>query len=78
MQCNNSHCLWNAYEQCCPESEEQLINAIPNTLDCPSSYRVDFEKQLALLVEECSSLLCKRTMQELLVIKRFIESQRSK
>ncbi|MGG0667827.1 hypothetical protein ABE073_04775 [Lederbergia citrisecunda] len=76
MKCNNKHCLWNAFDQCCPESEEQLDNAVPNTLDCPSSLRVDFEEQLNLLFNECSSLLRYRNMKELIEIKKFIENQR--
>lgn len=76
MRCNNVYCLWNAFEQCCPESEELMNKATPNQLDCPSSLRNDFEKQLLLLADECKSLLNYRSMKELIEIKAFIESQR--
>lgn len=77
MKCNNKHCLWNFNDSCCPESEEQFNFAVPNSLDCPSSIRVDLEKQLVLLYEECSSLLRYRNMKELIEIKNFIEEQRT-
>lgn len=77
MKCNNKHCLWNAFDQCCPESKEQFDNAVPNTLDCPSSLRVDLQKQLELVVDECNVLLSYRNMKELIDIKKFIEEQRS-
>lgn len=76
MECNNKYCLWNFKGSCCPESEEQYNNAVPNSLDCPSSLRSDFDKQLYLLVDECSELLNKRNMRKLIEIKKHIESQR--
>ena len=76
MECNNKHCLWNMYNQCCPESIELMDKAVPNTLDCPSSFRTDLEEQLYNLVDECETLLNKRNMKELIEIKKFIESQR--
>lgn len=36
MECNNKHCTWNAFGQCCPEDEELINIATPNSLDCPS------------------------------------------
>lgn len=76
MDCNNKQCMWNAFDQCCPEDEEQYNNAVPNTLDCPSSLRADFQEQLYNLVDECVELLNHRNMKELIEIKKFIESQR--
>ncbi|AZF89246.1 hypothetical protein Goe5_c01400 [Bacillus phage vB_BthM-Goe5] len=43
MECNNTHCLWNMFDQCCHESEEGFDMATPNALDCPSSLRTDFQ-----------------------------------
>lgn len=43
MNCNNTHCLWNAFDQCCHESQEGFDMATPNALDCPSSLRTDFQ-----------------------------------
>lgn len=77
MECNNKYCTWNAFGQCCPEDERQYNNAVPNTLDCPSSLRVDFQVQLMSLADECRELLNSRDMKELIQIKKFIESQRS-
>ena len=77
MECNNKHCTWNAFGQCCPEDEEQYNNAVPDTLDCPSSLRVDFQEQLVTLADECNELLNRRNMQELIQVKKFIESQRA-
>lgn len=76
MDCNNKYCMWNAFEQCCPEDEETFEKATPNQLDCPASLRVDFQEQLYILVDECAELLKRRNMKELIQIKRFMESQR--
>lgn len=76
MKCNNKHCMWNAFNQCCPEDEETYNKAIPNTIDCPTSLRKDFHEQLMVLAQECEELLYRRNMQELIQIKQFIESQR--
>jgi hypothetical protein len=77
MECNNKHCLWNAFDQCCHEIEESFEQATPNELDCPSSLRKDFDEQLNLLAIECQELILKRNMKELIQVKKFIESQRS-
>jgi hypothetical protein len=77
MDCTNKHCLWNAFDQCCHESEEGYEIATPNELDCPSSLRKDFEEQLDNIFKECASLLRYRNMKELIQIKKFIESQRN-
>lgn len=76
MKCDNKYCLWNAFNQCCPETEELIKYATPNKLDCPSSLRSDFQEQLHNLADECNKLLDRRNMRELIEIKRFIESQR--
>ena len=76
MRCNNVYCYWQAFGECCNESEEGHIKARPNTLDCPSSLRGDFEKQLYNLVKECNNLLMERNMKELIEIKKFIINQR--
>lgn len=76
MECNNIYCMWQSFDQCCHESEEGFINATPNQLDCPSSLRKDFEKQLYNLVDEITELLNKRNMKELNQIKKFILNQR--
>jgi hypothetical protein len=77
MNCCNGYCYWNYENQCCPDSEEAFDKAIPNTLDCPSSLRRDFEDQLYYLLDECAELLNKRNMRELIAIKKFIISQRA-
>jgi hypothetical protein len=77
MECNNKHCLWNAFDQCCPEDEETFNNAKPNQLDCPLSLRADFQEQLFSLVDESVKLLSRRNMKELIQINKFIKSQRS-
>jgi hypothetical protein len=76
MECNNKYCAWNAFDQCCPEDEDQFNNAVPNALDCPSSLRVDFQEQLTTLANECRHLLNSRSMKELIQIKKYIELQR--
>jgi hypothetical protein len=76
MECNNTYCLWQAFNQCCPESEELLKYAKPNQLDCPSSLRVDFEEQLYNLVDEIIELLKQRNFRELNEIRKFILNQR--
>jgi hypothetical protein len=76
VECNNTYCLWQAFDQCCHESEEGHKNATPNQLDCPSSLRKDFEEQLHILANECAELLNKRNMRELIQIKNFILAQR--
>ena len=76
MECNNKHCLWSTFGQCCHEDETKYSSAKPNELDCPSSLRVDFEDQLFTLADECKSLMNYRTMKELIEVKAFIESQR--
>lgn len=77
MECNNTHCTWNGFGQCCPEDEKQYNNAIPNTLDCPSSLRADHQQQLKELYMECSGMLFRRNMKELLEIRELMKSQRS-
>ena len=76
MDCNNKHCYWNHRGYCCPESEEQYENAVPDTLDCPSSLRADFAEQHGLIYKECQYLLFRRSMREMIEIKKFMESQR--
>lgn len=76
MECNNTYCLWCEFEQCCHESEEGYLNATPNQLDCPSSLRKDFQEQLYILVNECTELLRRRNMRELIEIRKFIKNQR--
>lgn len=76
MKCNNTYCLWNYRNQCCPESEELYNNATPNKLDCPSSLRADFLEQLYNLAGECIELIHERNMSELIEIRNFIKSQR--
>ncbi|ALO79538.1 hypothetical protein HOBO_131 [Bacillus phage Hobo] len=78
MECNNKHCYWNMYDQCCHEDEHAYETATPNELDCPVSLRSDFEKQFFTLVDECGKLLNRRNFKELIEIKKFIESQRPK
>jgi hypothetical protein len=77
MECNNKQCTWNAFNQCCPEDEESYNNATPNSLNCPSSLRADFQQQLFTLAGECAELLNHRNMKELIKVKKFIESQRN-
>jgi len=79
MECNNKHCLWNAFDSCCHEDPEKAYKeATPNQLDCPVSLRGDFTKQLFTLVRECEEVLNRRNMQELMEIKAFMKAQRKK
>lgn len=77
MDCNVKQCLWNVFDQCCPESEEQFDNVIPDTVECPSYTDALIEQQLFELYEDCKSMMRKRNRDELLNIKKFIESQRT-
>ncbi|AEW47439.1 hypothetical protein BCB4_0211 [Bacillus phage B4] len=43
MECNNKYCVWNMFDQCCPDSEERFNEATPNELDCPASVREDLQ-----------------------------------
>ncbi|MEM4994878.1 hypothetical protein WKH56_20150 [Priestia sp. SB1] len=78
MKCNNKHCYWNSFGQCCPESGELYENAKPNSLDCPSSLRSDFQEALLDLVDECGEELQKKSMKELIQIRKFMENQNNK
>ncbi|UJH95605.1 hypothetical protein [Bacillus phage vB_BtM_BMBsp2] len=78
MECNNKHCYWNMYDQCCPEDEETYAKATPNELDCPASLRSDFEEQIHKTHVACLTLLNERSYRELQEIYKFIESQRPK
>ena len=77
MECNNNHCYWNAFGQCCHESEEGHEKATPDQLDCPSSLRKDFEECLNLLVAECKKMIDQRCHRELIDVKKFMIQQRS-
>lgn len=76
MKCNNVYCMWNFNQNCCPESEDILLGAVPNTLDCPTSTRRDLEEALWDIHDECVSLMKKRNLRELIAIKEFIKGQR--
>lgn len=76
MECNNQHCVFCMFDQCCHESEEGFDKATPNELDCPSSVRVDQQQGMYLLQADILDLTCKRNLRELLEIKKFIENQR--
>jgi len=77
MECNNKHCLWNYGDSCCHEDYEKAEKiATPNQLDCPASLRKDFDIQLFKLAKECDELISRRTMRELIEIKKFLLSQR--
>jgi hypothetical protein len=76
VECSNKYCMWNAFNQCCPEDETSFDNATPNRMDCPSSLRADFQEQLFVLASECAELLNQRNMKELIQIKKLIEYQR--
>lgn len=73
MKCNNVYCMWNFNQNCCPESEDILLGAVPNTLDCP---QYDLEEALWDIHDECVSLIKKRNLRELIAIKEFIKGQR--
>ncbi|WP_339193890.1 hypothetical protein MKY95_19120 [Paenibacillus sp. FSL P4-0176] len=78
MNCNNTHCLWNAFDQCCAESEELSVAAIPNTLDCPSAMRVDHQEAMYQIIDEVDEMMMKRNFKELIEIHKFIKDQRAK
>ncbi|MCF8017816.1 MAG: hypothetical protein K9L62_00325 [Vallitaleaceae bacterium] len=75
MDCNNKYCYWQAFDQCCHESEEGHKNATPDQLDCPSSLRKDFEEGLHIVAHECKNLINKRCLRELLDVKKFMLQQ---
>lgn len=68
--------MWNFNQNCCPESEDILQGAVPNTLDCPKSTRRDLEELMWDIHDECVSLLKKRNINELIAIRKFIAEQR--
>ncbi|WP_091014442.1 hypothetical protein [Paenibacillus amylolyticus] len=76
MNCSNTHCLWNAFDQCCPESEELYIAAIPDTLDCPSAIRSDYQEAMISIIEEVDELMYRRNFKELIDIHKFVRGQR--
>lgn len=77
MNCNNNHCLWNAFNQCCPESEELHITAIPNTLDCPSAMRSDHQEAMIDIIVEVDEMMYRRNFKELIEIHKFVKDQRN-
>ena len=79
MECNNKHCLWNAFDSCCHEDPEKADkHATPNQLDCPVSLRGDFTRQLYALLHECETMLDRRNMKELMQVRDFMKAQRKK
>lgn len=50
MKCNNENCVWQAFDQCCPESEELYKNAIPGN-ECPSFLSRGHEEEIRLREE---------------------------
>nr|WP_186322847.1 hypothetical protein [Paenibacillus xylanexedens] len=78
MKCNNKHCLWNAFDQCCPESEELHNAAIPNTLDCPSVMRSDHQLAMYQIIDEVDEMMLGRNFKELIDIHKFVRDQRDK
>lgn len=76
MDCNNTHCLWNAFDQCCPESEELHRAAIPNTLDCPSAMRSDHQEAMHQIMDEVYEMMYRRNFRELIQIHKYIKNQR--
>ncbi|UNA01537.1 hypothetical protein MG295_00120 [Bacillus phage vB_BcgM] len=52
MECNNKYCVWNMFDQCCPDGEERFNEATPNELDCPSSLREDLQEGLYITRDE--------------------------
>ncbi|PYY28251.1 Uncharacterized protein PIL02S_03397 [Paenibacillus illinoisensis] len=76
MKCNNKHCLWNAFDQCCHESNEGYDAAIPNTLDCPSSNRNDHQLAMYQIIDEVVEMMTKRTFRELIEIHKYVRNQR--
>ncbi|WP_124115373.1 hypothetical protein [Paenibacillus xylanexedens] len=76
MNCNNTHCLWNAFNQCCPESEELHNAAIPNTLDCPSAMRSDHQEAMLSIIVEVNEMMRKRNFKKLIEIHKFVRGQR--
>ncbi|MBD8839381.1 hypothetical protein IFU39_16335 [Paenibacillus sp. CFBP 13594] len=76
MNCNNTYCLWNAFEQCCPESEELHNAAIPNTLDCPSAMRADHQEAMCQIINEVDEMMYGRNFGELIDIHKFVRGQR--
>ncbi|MFB5758976.1 hypothetical protein [Paenibacillus medicaginis] len=77
MNCTNKYCLWNAFDQCCPESEVQYASATPDQLDCPSSLRRDLEEAMYQIVDEVNEMMIKRNFRELIQIHKFVKDQRS-
>lgn len=76
MKCNNTHCLWNAFDTCCHESEEAYDKATPNQLDCPVSLRKDHQQSMFMIIEEVNEMMMKRNFRELAAIHSFVAGQR--
>ncbi|ASA22670.1 hypothetical protein B9T62_18860 [Paenibacillus donghaensis] len=77
MKCNNTHCLWNAFESCCHESQEGHEAAAPNELDCPSSLRKDFQESMYQMMDEIDEMMNKRKFRELVDIHKYVRDQRN-
>lgn len=76
MKCSNKHCLWNAFDTCCHESEEAYEKATPHELDCPVSLREDLQESMYLILDEVQEMMNKRNFKELAAIHRFVRDQR--
>ena len=76
MKCSNKHCLWNAFDQCCPESEELYMATIPNTFDCPSALRSDHQEAMISIMDEVEEMMYRRNFKELIEIHKFVKDQR--
>lgn len=72
MMCNNNFCHWYYDGMCCPESEEDFNNAIPNTLDCPSTLRGDFEDAFNLLQDELTDRVNNLSFSDMVKVREFI------
>lgn len=76
MECNNQHCVFCMFDQCCHESEEGFDKATPNELDCPSSVRLDLQYGLEYTQDCIMDLAEGMSMFEKQTLLTLIENQR--
>lgn len=70
--CDNKFCYWNFDGSCVHESEEGHENAMPNSLDCPSSLRGDFDEARILLWEEIKERINYLSFVEMIKIRDLL------
>jgi hypothetical protein len=72
MNCNNKFCHWHFDGMCCPESEEDFNNAIPNTLDCQSTLRGDFEEAFDQLADDLTDRVNNLSFSDMVKVRIYL------